>query len=312
MSQNIAMIFPGQGSQSIGMGQLFYEHSALAKQMFERASERIDTDMCSLLFEPNEQINQTAYTQSAILLVSTIAFKLFNQKCQISPKYLLGHSLGELSALCASGAIDYLDGIELVHSRGELMQEACRGIDASMMVVLGLSDESVQEICRNARNRDNMQVWAANYNLAGQIVVAGIRSDLARVESIFKEAGAKRAMLLNMSVASHCPLLSSAQAPFKKLLQSLNMGEFKTPIVSNVTARTYRSSQQAIELLTEQLTHPVKYRESIEFISSDTDICIEFGNGKVLAGLNRKINKDLKTINVYDPESLEAAVSALS
>ena len=216
MSKRIAMIFPGQGSQTIGMGKSFYENSDLAKEMFDKAGARIGVDFKALLFEENEQINQTAYTQPAILLVSIIAYKLFQQKHDVKPALLLGHSLGEISALCAAGAIDYLDAVELVHKRGTLMQAACDGIEAGMMAIVGLDDASIEQVCLDARNKENKSIWPANYNQDGQLVIAGIKPDLASMESAFKEAGAKRALLLNMSVASHCPLLASAQAPLKK------------------------------------------------------------------------------------------------
>ena len=306
----IAMIFPGQGSQAIGMGKDFYENSDLAKEMFDAASKRIDVDFKALLFEENEQINQTAYTQPAILLVSIIAYKLFQEKANITADLFLGHSLGEFSALCASGAIDYLDAIELVHRRGELMQGACSDIDAGMMAIVGLDDAKVEEICTNARNRENKQVWPANYNQDGQLVIAGIKADLSSLEATFKEAGAKRALLLNMSVSSHCPLLSSAMAPLKEAMQNMLNESFSAPIISNVTAKAYQSKQQALELLSEQLIRPVLYKQSI--VDIDADIAIEFGQGVVLKGLNRRINKALTTHNVSDMKTLETTLEVLA
>jgi [acyl-carrier-protein] S-malonyltransferase len=312
MSKRVAMIFPGQGSQSIGMGKSFYENSDVAKEMFDKAGERIGVDFKALLFEENEQINQTAYTQPAILLVSIIAYKLLQQKHSIKPTLLLGHSLGEISALCAAGAINYLDAVELVHKRGSLMQAACDGIEAGMMAIVGLDDESVEKICTDARNKENKSVWPANYNQDGQLVIAGLKPDLASMEEIFKDAGAKRALLLNMSVASHCPLLSSAQAPLKAELERMLEDPFVAPVISNVTAKPYETKQQALELVTEQLVRPVLYKQSIVAIKDDVDMAIEFGNGVVLKGLNRRINKDMPTLNISDMESLEKVVEELS
>lgn len=305
------MIFPGQGSQTIGMGKSFYENSDLAKEMFEKAGARIGVDFKALLFEENEQINQTAYTQPAILLVSIIAYKLFQQKHDLKPALLLGHSLGEISALCAAGAIDYLDAVELVHQRGTLMQAACDGIEAGMMAIVGLDDAAIEQICLDARNKENKKIWPANYNQDGQLVIAGLKPDLASMEDAFKEAGAKRALLLNMSVASHCPLLTPAQAPLKAELERMLHDPFVAPVISNVTAKPYETKQQALELVTEQLVKPVLYKQSIVAIKEDVDMAIEFGNGSVLKGMNRRINKDMPTLNVSDMDSLQKVLEEL-
>jgi [acyl-carrier-protein] S-malonyltransferase len=307
----IAFIFPGQGSQTIGMGKSFVENSELAKEMMIKASERTGIDFEKLLFEENEAINQTENTQPAILLVSMMAHALFTSKSDIKPTLLLGHSLGEFSAVSAAGALDPIDAVELVKARGKLMQGACDTIDASMMVVLGLKDDQVEQICADAQ-AEGKKVWPANYNQEGQLVVAGMKSDLASMESVFKEAGAKRAMLLNMSVASHCPILEPAQAPLKEAMAEVLKDNFIAPIVSNVTTGKYNTKSEALELLTEQLTKPVKYKQSIEAIAGDVDIAIEFGNGKVLAGMNKRINKDMTTYNIFDMESLEAVLAELA
>jgi len=310
MSKKIAMIFPGQGSQSIGMGKSFYENSALAREMFERAGERIGVDFTKLLFEPNEQLDQTEYTQPAILLISMIAYKLFQEARPTDAVMFLGHSLGEFSALCASGAIDYVDAVDLVHKRGKLMSEACESINAGMMAILGLDDAIVEELCAVA-NSEGKQVWPANYNQTGQLVVAGIKEDLQGMESIFKEAGAKRALLLNMSIASHCPLLSSAMEPLGEAMEEMVSGSFSAPIVSNVTTEKYASKADALKLLKVQLIQPVKYKQSVEGISSEIDMMIEFGNGAVLKGLNKRNAPDVETVGISDMESLVKVCEAL-
>jgi len=312
LSQKIAMIFPGQGSQSVGMGKAFYDASDEAKRMIESASDRVGIDFKALMFDEGDKLDQTVYTQPAILLVSMIAYRLFQEHRSSEPKLLLGHSLGEVSAVCAAGAIDYLDAVELVHKRGHLMQAACEGVEAGMMVIVGLEDEKVEAICVAARNQHNKQVWPANYNQDGQLVVAGLKPDLQSLEATFKEAGAKRALLLNMSVASHCPLLTTAQDPLRLELQKVLHDPFVAPVVSNVTAKPYHTKQQAVELLSEQLIYPVRYKQSIEAIAPDIDLAIEFGNGKVLSGLNRRIAKEMKTYNVSDMDSLQATLDALA
>lgn len=311
MSKRIAMIFPGQGSQSIGMGKAFYENSALAREMFEKAGERIGVDFTKLLFEPNDQLDQTAYTQPAILLVSMIAYRLLQEARPSDAVMFLGHSLGEFSALCAAGAIDYVDAVELVHKRGALMQSACETIDAGMMAILGLEDGVVEELCLKAQ-QEGKKVWPANYNQAGQLVVAGLKADLQAMESVFKEAGAKRALLLNMSIASHCPLLSSAQEPLAEVMEKMVSDSFSAPVVSNVTTAKYATKDEAVALLKEQLIKPVKYKQSIEAIAGEIDVMIEFGNGAVLKGLNKRNAPDVETFGISDMETLAKVCEALA
>ncbi len=301
----IAMIFAGQGSQAVGMGKDFYENSEVAREMFAKAGERIGVDFKKLIFEENDKLGQTAYTQPAILLVQIIAYKLFTDACpDLKAKMFLGHSLGEFSALCASGAIDYVDAVELVHKRGSLMQCACEGIDAGMMVLVGLDDASVESVCTDAQ-AEGKKVWPANYNQDGQLVVAGIKDDLVSLEQTFKDAGAKRALLLDMSVASHCELLATAQEPLAELMDRMITDNFSAPIISNVTTQKYSSKAEAVILLKEQLVKPVKYKQSILAVAPELDIVVEFGNGITLKGLNRRIVKELKTLNVSDMASLE-------
>jgi len=301
----IAMIFAGQGSQAIGMGKDFYENSKLAREMFQKAGDRIGVDFKELLFEENDKLGQTTYTQPAILLVQIIAYKLFKAECpDIEAELFLGHSLGEFSALCASGAIDYVDAVELVHKRGSLMQAACDGIDAGMMVLVGLDDGSVEKICQEAQ-AEGKKVWPANYNQDGQLVVAGLKSDLASLEQTFKDGGAKRVLLLDMSVASHCELLASAQEPLATLMSTMIKDDFSAPIISNVTTTKYATKEEAVNLLKEQLVKPVKYKQSILAVAPNLDMAIEFGNGITLKGLNKRIAKELKTFNISDMQTLE-------
>ena len=308
MSKKIAMIFSGQGSQAVGMGKDFYENSDIAKEMFEKAGQRIGVDFKELIFEENDKLGQTAYTQPAILLVQMIAYKLFKDACpDVKAELFLGHSLGEFSALCATGAIDYVDAVELVHKRGTFMQSACDSIEAGMMVLVGLDDASVEKVCKDAQE-SGKKVWPANYNQDGQLVVAGMKSDLSSLEQTFKDAGAKRALLLDMSVASHCALLVPAQEPLAELMSTMVQESFEAPIISNVTTHPYDTKNIAIALLKEQLVAPVKYKQSILAVAPDLDMAIEFGNGIVLKGLNRRIAKELKTVNVSDMESLAKVV----
>lgn len=305
---NNVFIFPGQGSQKIGMGKDFYDNSSLAKEMIDKASQRVGFDFTSLLFEENDRLELTEFTQPAILLVSLVAHRLFTEQCTILPKAVLGHSLGEFSALSAAGAMDYLDAVELVHQRGLLMKQACEGINAGMMALLGLDDATVEALTCKERELGK-QVWAANYNGDGQIVIAGNKDDLASLEPLFKDAGAKKALLLSMSVASHCPLLSSAQPALEAFLEKWLKESFATPVISNVTASAYQSKADAKALLSQQLISPVKYKQSILHVETMTDCFIEFG-GSVLKGLNKRITQK-PTYSITDMKSLEEVLALL-
>lgn len=307
--KKVAFIFPGQGSQSVGMGKDFYENSQIAKEMIQNASEKIGVDFEKLLFEENEELNQTQFTQPAILLVSAIAVEVFKSKCDIKPEFVLGHSLGEFSALVAAGGIDYLDAVELTHKRGQFMSDACDGIGAGMMAILGMEDDAVEKICEEQRNTGK-NVWTANYNSDGQVVLAGSKADLEALVDVFKEAGAKRAIVLPMSVASHCPILEPAIKNLAPYLEKIN-DTFEIPVISNVTTKSYNTKAEAIQLLSNQLIMPVLYKQSIQSHMNEVDMFIEFGNGNVLKGLNKK-GVIVPTYNVSDMQTLEEVLEALN
>jgi [acyl-carrier-protein] S-malonyltransferase len=308
--KKVAFIFPGQGSQSVGMGKDFFENSDIAKEMISKASERLNINFEKLLFEENDDLGKTEFTQPAILLVSSIAQAIFKDKCNVVPEFVMGHSLGEFSALVSSGALDYLDAVELVHRRGLFMTEACSGSGAGMMALVGMDDANVEKICSEQRDAGK-QVWPANYNMDGQVVLAGIKADLESLVDTFKEAGAKRAIVLDMSVASHCELLTSAVENLRPYLEEYLEEEFSN-VISNVSAESYNTKFDAIELLSSQLTSPVKYKQSVLANAQKVDTFIEFGNGIVLKGLNKKICKGTPTVNVSDVASLEKVIEGLN
>lgn len=304
-----AFVFPGQGSQAKGMGKDFYDNFSIAKEFFECASDTLGLDMKYLLFEENDKLDRTEYTQPAIFLVSYIAHSVFQNEFSLSPILSLGHSLGEVSAVAVAGGASFENALKLTHQRGKLMARACEGQDAGMMVVVGLADNVLEEFCVTQRE-SGKEVWCANYNGDGQVVLAGKKSDLVSLESELKALGAKRALLLAMSVASHCPLLQSICGKFEALLEEYLEPKFSNPILSNASLELYESKEDAKTLLTQQLIMPVLYKQSIQKISSEIDAFIEFGNGSVLKGLNKRLS-DKITYSVSDVVTLKECIANL-
>ena len=295
----LSIIFPGQGSQSIGMGKNLFDNSKEIQELFEKASDILKEDMQKLCFEENDKLNLTRYTQPEILLVSYSVFHLIKPKIFENIHMSLGHSLGEFSALCASGALSFEEALKLVSKRGELMEESCKKQQAGMMVVLGLEDSILEELCEKKRNV-GLKVWCANYNGDGQMVLAGSREDLSALEVELKGLGAKRALMLPMSVASHCPILDNMCDEFSTLLQETLQDSFVFPIISNVTARPYNTKSQALELLSKQLISPVLYKQSIRENDASIDSFIECG-GNVLKGLNKRLtSKETLSLQTYE------------
>lgn len=301
----IGFIFPGQGSQFIGMGKSLFDSYADAKYTFDIASEVLKMDMKDLLFKDNDNINQTKYTQPAILLVSYISYSLFTKFSNIPPVLSLGHSLGEISANVASNSIKIDKSFELVYKRGELMQKACSNIDAGMAVVIGLNDEKLEDFI--SKNDD---LWYVNYNNDIQGVIAGSKPKLKMIENQLKNIGAKKYIILPISIASHCPILNVITNEFKDFLQTNMTNNFNFKIISNATTEAYNTKDKAIDLLTMQLVNPVLYKQSIIKYQNDVDCFIEFG-GNVLKGLNKHITNK-PTYSIFDVNSLESTLKQVS
>ncbi len=295
---NVAVIFPGQGSQSIGMGKDLYQNSQEVRVLFEQASDILQENMAKLCFEENDKLNLTQYTQPAILLVSYAIYSLILPKIKGKIGFGLGHSLGEFSALCASGVLDFDNALALVDQRGRLMEECCKNKTAGMMVVLGLEDPILEEFCDKKRNI-GLKVWCANYNADAQMVLAGGREDLSSLEVEIKGLGAKRVLMLPMSVASHCPILEGMREDFAVILESSLKDSFGFSIISNVSAKPYNKKDEALRLLSNQLISPVLYKQSIRENDKEVEVFIECG-GNVLKGLNKRLtSKETLSLQNY-------------
>lgn len=299
----LAFIYPGQGSQSVGMGAEFVANFKEASNLLERASEALGQDFSKILNDES-LLNQTQFTQPAIFLVSSMAHHIVKSEFGLTCELALGHSLGEVSAYCLNGGASFEDSIILTHKRGQLMQDVCdkSGTAVGMLVSLGLKANIVEKICAEARS-SGAQVWAANFNLDTQIVIGGVRTDLEALSEKLKAAGAKRAMLLKMSIASHCPILQDALKPFRQLLES-KINDCSVDIISNATLALYRLKADALQNLTRQIVEPVLWEKCVlKAKDIGVDKFIELGNGNVLAGLNNKIT-DIETISINSIESL--------
>jgi [acyl-carrier-protein] S-malonyltransferase len=301
---NLAFVFPGQGSQSLGMlSDLAVSHDEV-KYTFERASDALGKDLWSIVTEgPEEDLNQTQNTQPAMLAAGVAVWEVWRKHSAIRPGWMAGHSLGEYTALVCSGAMSFEDGIKLVAVRGQLMQEAVPVGVGSMAAILGLEDHQVVDIC--AQVAENEVVSAVNFNAPGQVVIAGNLAAVERAMLAAKDAGAKRAVLLPVSVPSHCALMQSAAEKLDKYLQGTVIDEPKMTLIHNVDVASHSSPELIRKALKEQLYKPVRWVDTIKLMQ-DKGVArfIECGPGKVLTGLNKRIAKDSEHFSIYDSETL--------
>lgn len=308
-----AFIYPGQGSQSKDMGRSFFD-CELSKEILRDFKEVLKLDFIQDVLE-TDNLQKTEYTQPAIFLVSFLAQKLFELESNIVPEFVFGHSLGEVSAYLINSELSFKDSIDIIHKRGQFMKEACSNLDVGMMVVLGMNENTLKEICLKAEDK---KVYVANFNLKNQTVLAGIKDDLNNMIPILKEAGAKKTIFLNMNVISHCPILQKATSKFHDVLQSKIL-DTKFNVISNVNNELYKTKELALKNLSDQLIHPVRYYENVEIaIKLGTTCFIEFGNGSVLNGLNAKIinefnsESNIKMININNMKNLKDSLKLLN
>lgn len=286
-----AYVFPGQGAQFIGMGKDLYEQSAVAKEMFEKANEILGFDITSIMFEgTDEQLKETKVTQPAIFLHSTILAKVMGDRFQ--PDMVAGHSLGEFSALVASGVLSFEDGLRLVSQRAQAMQKACEKEPSTMAAVLGLEDEVVEQICKDI----DEVVVAANYNCPGQLVISGSLKGIELACSKATEAGAKRALVLPVGGAFHSPLMEPAREELASAIENTTFKDGVCPIYQNVAAKAVSDSSEIKNNLVAQLTAPVRWTQTMkQMIADGCEEVVEVGPGKVLQGLFKKIDRKFPT-----------------
>ena len=299
-----SVVFPGQGSQTIGMGKDFFYNHKIVKELFNEADEALNMKLSKIILDgPKDELDLTINTQPAIFLISYSIFNVIKKEFNIDlnkAKYFAGHSLGEYSALSLSGYLNFSDTIKLLKIRGQAMQEAVPKNEGGMLAVLGTSIEEIDKIIHN--NKNDFKVYVANDNCEGQIVISGQNKDLIRFSNILKSIKIKN-IKLPVSAPFHCLLMKKATEIMKKEVEKINFEDGKNILISNVTANEISDKQKLKNLLIEQIESRVRWRESITYmINNGTKQFIEIGPGKVLSGLIRRINKDIK-INTINNET---------
>jgi [acyl-carrier-protein] S-malonyltransferase len=298
-----AFIFPGQGSQSLGMLGEFYENFSFVKENFELASDTLGYNLWDIIQNDSEKLGQTEYTQVAMLLAGFNCLKVLQNETDIQAEIIAGHSLGEVTALVASGVISFEDSIKIVDKRAKLMQNAVPVGVGSMAAILGLDDEVIINTCKNYAGEGVVE--AVNFNANGQVVIAGNAECIERTCEVLKEAGAKRAIVLPVSVPSHSSLMSDAGKDFAEFLNDFDFKEPQTKIIQNVDG-VISDGKNIKEKLAQQLYNPVLWVKTINSMAENgITQTIEVGPGKVLSGLNRRINKDINSKMIFDLNTLK-------
>lgn len=311
VKQNLAFIFPGQGSQQVGMLQELTNNHAIARLTFDEASAALGYDVLSLSINgPEEQLNQTEYTQPALLTASVALYRIWEQSSPVKPAMMAGHSLGEYSALVCAGSLAFTDAVQLVAARGRFMQSAVPQGTGAMAAIIGLEPAQVDELCREAAEGE--VVSPANINALGQIVIAGHKAAVERAVLQAKAKGAKLAKLIPVSVPSHCALMKPAAEQLRVRLSETTIQTPHYPLIHNADVKMHQQADAIRQALAEQLYSPVRWVETMQFFANAgiTQV-LELGPGKVLTGLNKRIDNRIETLPLYDEASLQQALAAM-
>ena len=304
MIKEIAFIFPGQGAQYVGMGKEFYDRFRVAKEVFEEADDTLRFSISSLCFHgPEGELRLTENTQPAILTTSIAALKVLQTEKGIDPQFTAGHSLGEYSALVASGGLAFAEAVQTVRLRGKFMQEAVPVGEGAMAAILGMEREEVEKLCEEAGGQEVLS--PANFNCPGQIVIAGHSKAVQRAIERVKQDG-KRAVLLPVSAPFHSPLMKPAGARLEKVLEEISVKDLNVAVVTNVEAEINTSKEKVKALLVAQVSSPVRWEESRRrMIKEGVEKVLEIGHGKVLSGLMKRIDPNIRTGNLEDLQTLK-------
>ncbi len=304
----LAFVFPGQGSQSIAMQAELAEQYPAVQACYAEASEELGYDLWQLAqVGPKEKLDETIVTQPVMMAAGVAVWRVWQAAGGQTPSLLAGHSLGEYTALVCAGVIEFPEAIRLIRRRAELMQQAVPAGEGAMAAILGLDDDAVLAVCRDAEEGEVVQ--AVNFNTPGQVVIAGARSAVERAANLATEAGARRALLLSVSVPAHSDLMMPAAEELAEALAAANLEPPGIPVISNADVVCYETVEQIRDGLKRQLYSPVRWAETIGFmIEHGTSRIVECGPGKVLAGLNRRIDRTLSSTCLDSPASLEAAL----
>lgn len=302
----MACVFPGQGSQGQGMLSDLYQNFSTVAKTFEEASDALNLDLWQICQNDNEKLNQTEITQPALLTASIACLRVLMSETECAPSYFAGHSLGEYTALVASKVIDLSTGVTLVSSRGKFMQAAVKPGEGAMYAIIGLDDEKIAAICNQVQSELNQVVAPVNYNSPGQVVIAGSTKAAEIAAGQIKEAGAKRALPLSVSVPSHCVLMKGASEQLAELLTSITFASPEVDIVNNVDVKVESDSDALKDALVRQLYMPVRWTESVQYLAQNgVDNIIEVGPGKVLSGLIKRIDKGITLSNINSPKDIQ-------
>lgn len=304
----VGFVFPGQGSQSIGMGKDLYESSQAARNIFERFNEVLGRDITKICFEgPEEALKQTINTQPAILAVSIAAYEALIEKTGFKPNYVAGHSLGEYGALYASGVLNLDNTIKLIAKRAEVMSEAKSG---AMSAILGIEDDKLEQAVKESSAFGIVAV--ANYNTPDQTVITGETAAIEKANELCSQYGAKRVIPLAVSGAFHSPLMKEPADKFAEYLAQFDLNDAKMPVITNVDSKETIDKLEIKEKMVKQIYSSVMWKQTVAYmVSQGVETLVEIGPGKVLSGMNRKIGKDLVSLNILDAESLSKVVETL-